>query len=122
VSIDSAIISCWFECPRGHSFAEEGGSEILLRRDAGEGGLVAAGVLFPEREVVDVSFLIAAERGGLDAVRVMGMPLGIDELVISRPCGAGFGFEEGRENEDAAVALAEVAEDGLGIGGEQQVG
>ena len=84
-------------------------------------GLVAAGVLFPEREVIDVSILIAAERGGFDAVRVMGVPLGIDELVISRPCGAGFGFEVGRENDDAAVALAEVAEDGLGIGGEQEV-
>ena len=57
-------------------------------------------MLFPEREVIDVSFLIAAERGRFDAVRVMGMPLGIDELVISRPRRAGFAFEEGRENDE----------------------
>ena len=81
--------------PGGDGFAEEGGGEILLRRDAGEGGLLAAGVLFPEREMISVSFLIAAERGGLDAVGMMGVSLGINELVISRPCGAGFGFEEG---------------------------
>jgi hypothetical protein len=120
--LGSSFSFAWFERAGRDGFAEEGGGEILLRRDAGEGGLVAAGVLFPEREVIDVSFLIAAERGGLDALRVMGMPLGIDELVISRPGGAGFGFEEGREYHNAAMALAEVAEDGIGIGGEQQVG
>ena len=83
------------ESPDRDGFTEQGGGEILLRRDAGEGGLVAAGVLFPEREVIDVSILIAAERGGLDAVRVVGISLGIDELVISGPRRAGFGFEEG---------------------------
>jgi hypothetical protein len=100
------------------SFAEEGGDEILFRRDAGEGGLVAAGLLFPKRKVIIVSGLIATERGGLDAVRVIGMAFGIDEFVISRPRGAGFRFEEGGENNNAAVALAEVAENRLGIGGE----
>ena len=72
--------------------------------------------------MIGVGFLIAAEGGGLDAVRVVRVPLGIDELVVSRPLRAGFGFEERREDHDAAVALAEMAEDRLWIGGEKQVG
>ena len=83
---------------------------------------MAAGVLFPEREVIHISFLIAAEGGRLDAVRVVGVSLGIDEFIVPGPAGAGFAFKIWREDDDTAVALAEMAEDRLGIGGKQQVG
>ena len=112
----------WFQRSCWHGFAEQGGAEFFFGWDAGEGGLVAAGGVFPEGEVVGVGFKVAAQGGGLDAVRVAGVAFGIDELVVAGPIRAGFGFEEGREDDDAAVALAEVAEHGLGIAGKQQVG
>ena len=103
-------------------FAEKHACEIFLCRYPGEGGLMSAGVLFPEREVIDVCFLIAPQRRGFDPVRVVGLTLGIDELVVSGPLRAGFGLEIGRENDHVAVALAEMSEDRFGIGGEEEIG
>lgn len=100
----------------------EGGHEVWLGGDAGEGGLVADGGFFPEVEVTDVGFAVAAEGGGLDAVGVAGFPLGIDEVVVTGPCGIGLGGGEGAEEDGCALALGKGAEDGVGIGGEEEIG
>ena len=110
-----------FECPSRDGLTEECRREVLLHRDSGEGCLVAAGVQFPEREVSNVGLLIAAESRRLDAVRVVGFPLRIDEFIISRPRRASFGFEKWAKEDDTAVTLAELAEDGFWIGGEKEV-
>ncbi len=75
--------------------------------------------VFPQREVMGVSFEVTAQRGGFDAVRVAGVALGIDEFVISSPVGPGFGFEPRCEHHDASMPLPEMAEDGFRIAGKQ---
>ncbi len=116
-----AASSARFECPCRNRLAEQGGGQILLRWDAGEGGLVAAGVLFPEREVAGVGFQIALQHRRLDSIGMLGISLGIDELVVSRPRGARFCFKVGAKNNQTAVALAEMAQNWLGIPREKQV-
>lgn len=61
---------------------------------------MAAGVLFPEREMIDVGVEVTAESCGFDAVRVAGRALGVDKLVVSGPLRAGFGFEEWDEKDE----------------------
>ena len=99
----------------------EGGEQIGLAGDAGEGCLVADGGFFPESEVVCVCFAVAAECGGFDAVGVLGVSLRIDEVIVSRPSGIGLGGGEGAEDDGGALLLGEGEEDGLGIGGEKQI-
>ena len=49
---------------------EQRGDEIFFAGDAGEGGLMAPGVLFPKGEVIDVSLAVTAQGCRLDAVRM----------------------------------------------------
>ena len=100
----------------------KGGDEFGGAGDAGEGGLVADGGVFPEIEMGCVGLAVAAEGGGLDAVRVAGVQLGVDEIVVARPLGVRLGIGEWSEEDGRALLLAKGAEDGVGIGGEKQIG
>jgi len=67
--------------------------------------LVADGGFFPEGEMVCVGLAVATEGGGLDAVWVAGVSLGVDKIVVSGPCGVGLSGGEGTEEDGGALLL-----------------
>ena len=106
----------------GNGFGVEGGFEIGVGADAGHEGAVATGGCFPEREVIEVGFLVTLEDGGFDAVGVTRLGFGVDELVVALPVRGGLFFGVGDEDDGTALALAEEADGFVGVLGEEEVG
>ena len=89
----------------------EGGDEAWLAGDAGEGGLVADGGVFPEVEMIGVGFFVATNGCGLDAV---GVAIGVEPVPV--PGGADGAHVVGDAAGRGAGSWSEAVREGRDLG------